>query len=60
MLQLYFLALEAAQVLGMSHVSESSYSNKLAHVQVVINCRYLAAPMCTSEEILERNLSAQS
>ena len=25
------------------------YSDKLAHIQVVINCRYLVAQSCTSE-----------
>ena len=28
----------------------SIYSDKLAHVQVVINCRYSVAQMCTREE----------
>ena len=27
----------------------SIYSNKLAHVQIVINCRYSVAQMCTRE-----------
>ena len=30
----------------------SIYSNKLAHVQVVINCRYSVAQMCTREDTL--------
>ena len=29
----------------------SIYSDKLAHVQVVINCRYSIAQMCTLEDI---------
>ena len=28
----------------------SIYSDKLAHVQVIINCRARDAPMCTSED----------
>ena len=30
----------------------SMYSDKLAHVQVVINCRYSVAQMCTREDTL--------
>ena len=37
----------------------SIYSDKLAHVQVVINCRYSVAQLCTREDrlayILERS-----
>ena len=36
----------------------SNYSNKLAHVQVVINCRCLVAQMCTREDTLAHNLGA--
>ena len=32
------------------------YWDKLAHVQVVINCQYLIAQMCTSEDALPHNL----
>ena len=34
----------------------SIYSDKLAHVQVVINCRHLVAQMCTREAALAHNL----
>ena len=34
------------------------FDDHLLHVQVVINCRYFAAAMCTSEEILARYLGA--
>ena len=37
----------------------SIYSDKLAHVQVVINCPYFVAPVCTREERLAHNLGAQ-
>ena len=30
----------------------SIYSDKLAHIQVVINCWYSVAQMCTREDIL--------
>ena len=36
----------------------SIYSDKLAHVQVVINCRYFAAQMCTHDDMLAHNLEA--
>ena len=38
----------------------SIYSDKLAHVQVVINCRYSVAEMCTREETLAHYLCAPS
>ena len=31
------------------------YLNKLAHVQVVINCQYTVAQMCTCEDALAHN-----
>ena len=34
----------------------SIYSDKLAHVQVVINCQYFVAQMCTCEDMLAHNL----
>ena len=34
----------------------SIYSDKLAHVQVIINCRYSIAHLCTSEATLTHNL----
>ena len=34
------------------------YSDKLAHIQVVINCRYFVAQMCTLEDTLAHNLDA--
>ena len=34
----------------------SIYSDKLAHVQVVINYQYYAAQMCTREDMLAHNL----
>ena len=34
----------------------SIYSDKLANVQVVINCPYSVAPMCTCEDALAHNL----
>ena len=30
----------------------SIYSDKLSHVQVVINCQNTDAPMCTCEDVL--------
>ena len=36
------------------------YSNKLAHVQFVINCRYSIAQMCTREDTLTHFLGAPS
>ena len=32
------------------------YSDQLSHVQVVINCRYSVAQMCTREEMLAHNI----
>ena len=37
----------------------SIYSNKFAHVQVVINCRYPVAQMCTHEDTLAHKLGTQ-
>ena len=37
----------------------SIYSYKLAHVQVIINCPYSIAHLCTSEATLAYNLGAQ-
>ena len=36
----------------------SIYSDKLAHVQVVINWPYFIAQMCTREDMLAHNLGA--
>ena len=36
----------------------SIYSDKLAHAQVVINCRYSVAQMCTCEDMLAHYLGA--
>ena len=36
----------------------SIYTDKLAHIQVVINCRYFVAQMCTHEDALAHNLGA--
>ena len=36
----------------------SIYSDKLAHIQVVINCPYFIAQMCTHEDTLAHNLGA--
>ena len=36
----------------------SIYSDKLAHVQVVINCRYSVAPMFNCEDTVAHNLGA--
>ena len=36
----------------------SIFWDKLAHVQVVINCRYYVAQMCTGEDMLVHNLGA--
>ena len=38
----------------------SIYYDKLAHVQVVINCRYSVAQLCTREDGLAYILGAQS
>ena len=37
----------------------SIYSDELAHVQVISNCRYSIAQMCTHEDMLAHNLGAQ-
>ena len=34
------------------------YSDKLAHVQVAINCRYFVAQSCTREDTLADNIGA--
>ena len=34
----------------------SIYSDKLAHVQVLINCQYSVAQMCTDEDTFTHNL----
>ena len=34
----------------------SIFSDKLAHVQVIIKCRYFAAQLCTCEDTLTHNL----
>ena len=36
----------------------SIYSDDLAHIQVIINCRYSVAQMCTCEDMLAHNLGA--
>ena len=36
----------------------SIYSDKLAHIQVVINHQYSVAQMCTREDMLAHNLGA--
>ena len=36
----------------------SIYLNKLAHTQVVLNCRYSVAQMCTREDTLAHILGA--
>ena len=36
----------------------SIYSDKLAHVQVLINCQYSIAQLCTREDTLVHNLGA--
>ena len=36
----------------------SIYSDKLAHVQVVINCQYSIPQLCTREDKLAQNLGA--
>ena len=38
----------------------SIYSDKLAHIQVIINCQYSVAQMCTREDTLARYLGAPS
>ena len=34
----------------------SIYSDKLAHVQVIVNCRYSITQMCPHEDTLAHNL----
>ena len=34
----------------------SIYSDKLAHIEVVINCQYFVAQMCTRKDTLAHNL----
>ena len=36
----------------------SIYSDKLGHLQVIINCRYSVAHLCTSEATIAHNLGA--
>ena len=38
----------------------SIYSDKLAHIQVIINCRFSVAQMCTHEDILAHKLGTLS
>ena len=38
----------------------STYSDKLAHVQVIINCPYFIAQLCTCEDGLAYILGAPS
>ena len=38
----------------------SIYLDKLSHVQVVINCRNIDAPMCTREDVLDYILGMPS
>ena len=37
----------------------SIYSDKLAHVQVVINCRYSVAQICNRKDTLAHSLERQ-
>ena len=37
----------------------SIYSDKLAHIQVIINCQYSIAQMCTHEDLLAHYLGMQ-
>ena len=37
---------------------QNLYSDKLAHIQAVINCQYSVAQMCTCEDTLAHNLGA--
>ena len=37
----------------------NNYSEKLAHVQVVINCQYFVAQLCTREDKLAHKLGAR-
>ena len=39
---------------------QGPYLDKLAHIQVVINCRYSIAQMCTREDTLARYLGESS
>ena len=39
-------------------MSSLSYPDKLAHIQVINNCRYFVAQMCTPEDTLAHNLGA--
>ena len=36
----------------------SLYLDKLAHVQIVINCQYSIAQLCNHEDMLAHNLGA--
>ena len=40
----------------MHETVTSIYSDKLAHVQVVINCHHSVAQLCTREHMLAHNL----
>ena len=42
------------------NIKYNYYSDKLAHVQVVINCRNIDAQMCTHEDGLAYNTGAPS
>ena len=42
------------------YVAVSFYLDKLAHVQVVINCQYSVAKMCTREDTVAQTFSLTS
>ena len=44
--------------LNNTRVCDEHYSDKLAHIQVVINCRYSISQMCTREDMLAQYLGA--
>ena len=54
-----FLSLHlCAPVKKQNETVLSIYSDKLAHILVVINCLSFVAPMCTREDMLAHNLGA--
>ena len=54
-----FSELLCVPVSSITHETEMSiYLDKLGHVQVVINCCYSIAPMCTRKDTLAHSFSA--
>ena len=47
-----------SNIINQLYMSPVSYSDKLAHILIVINCRYSIAKMCTCKDTLAHYLGA--